>query len=538
MAEAVIVAAARTPIGKVGRGTLADVRSDDLGGFAVDRALDQVPALDPAEVTDLYWGCALTYHSQGYNIARQVGLLSRLPDGVPATTMTRACASSLTALRAAVHAVWADDGSAYVVGGSDSYSMVMGRGFDPDDHNPRFTDPARSDYAGPAYIDVFDTAEIVADRYGVTRSEMDAFALESHRRAIAARDSGFWEHEISPYVKADGTVVSDDDCPRANTSLEALAALTPVLADWSGLGGSAENADGGGSADGDGAFGTRGRGEGRGGHGVDERDRQCSPARGEPGGWRGHGPESQPNDSVRPGQHATGDGSGRNGGVGDPASRRDQGGRVGTAWVAGGRVDPARVAGDPVSRDDEAGVVGDPAGRGDEGGRVDAARVDAARVAGGRVTAGNTTVAGDGAAALVVMSARRAAELGLTPLARVTATAVSGLAPEVMGMGPVEATRRALARAGQGIGDVDVVECHENFAAQVIPVCRELGIDVERQLNPFGGSLALGHPSGMTGARIVVTLLNALRALDGTLGLATTCAAGGQGLTVVLERLA
>jgi len=389
MAEAVIVAAARTPIGKVGRGSLADVRSDDLGGFAVDRALDQVPGLDPAEVADLYWGCALTYHSQGYNIARQVGLLSRLPDSVPGTTMTRACASSLTALRAAVHAVAADDGDAYVVGGSDSYSMVMGRGFDADDHNPRFTDPTRPDYAGPAYVDVFATAEIVADRYGVTRSEMDALAFASHRRAIAARADGFWDHEISPYATADGTVVTDDDCPRATTALDALAALKPVL-----------------------------------------------------------------------------DGDGR-----------------------------------------------------------------------GRVTAGNTTVAGDGAAALVVMSAGRAAALGITPLARVTATAVSGLAPEVMGMGPVEATRRALAKAGLAIGDVDVVECHENFAAQVIPVCRELGIDMERQLNPYGGSLALGHPSGMTGARIVVTLLNALRARDETLGLATTCAAGGQGLTVVLERL-
>ena len=388
MADAVIVAAARTPIGKVGRGSLADVRSDDLGGFAVDRALDQVPALDPASVADLYWGCALTYHSQGYNIARQVGLLSRLPDTVPATTMTRACASSLTALRAAVHAIGADDGDAYVVGGSDSYSMVMGRGFDAADHNPRFGDPSVPGFAGHAYIDVFDTAELVAERWGVSREEMDELALESHRRAVAARSEGFYAREISPYPKADGTVVADDDCPRADTSLERLAALRPVLA-------------------------------------------------------------------------------------------RD----------------------------------------------------------GARVTAGNTTVAGDGAAALVVMSADRAAALGVTPLARVTATAVSGLAPEVMGMGPVEATRRALGRAGVTMADVDVVECHENFAAQVIPVCRELGIDVDGQLNPYGGSLALGHPSGMTGVRIVVTLLNALRAADGSVGVATTCAAGGQGLSVVVERL-
>lgn len=397
MSEAVIVASARTPIGKVGRGALADVRSDDLGGFAVARALAQVPALDPGEVADLYWGCALTYHSQGYNIGRQVGLLSGLPVSVPATTMTRACASSLTALRAAVHAIEAGDGDAYVVGGSDSYSMVMGRGFGPEDHNPRFVDEARPDFAGHAYIDVFDTAEIVADRYGVTRQEMDELALLSHRRAVAARDDGFYAREISPYVKADGTVVGHDDCPRPDTSLERLAELRPVLRDWPGT-------------------------DGRGG-------------------------------------------------------------------------------------------------------------------LGGRVTAGNTTVAGDGAAALVVMSATRAAELGVEPLARVVATAVSGLAPEVMGVGPIQATRRALDRAGLVVGDLDVVECHENFAAQVIPVCRELGIDVERQLNPFGGSLALGHPSGMTGVRLVVTLLNGLRRLDATLGAATTCAAGGQGMTVVVERL-
>jgi acetyl-CoA C-acetyltransferase len=388
MAEAVIVAAARTSIGKVGRGSLADVRSDDLGGFAVAEALAQVPALDPRDVADLYWGCALTYHSQGYNIGRQVGLLSGLPDTVPATTMTRACASSLTALRAAVHGVWADDGDAYVVGGSDSYSMVMGRGFGPDDHNPRFADPARSDFAGHAYVDVFDTAEIVAERWDVSRREMDELALLSHRRAVAAQKDGFYAREISPYPRADGTVVADDDCPRPDTSLERLAELRPVV----------------------------------------------------PG-------------------------------------------------------------------------------------------------AGSRVTAGNTTVAGDGAAAAVVMSAARAAELGVEPLARVASTAVSGLAPEVMGMGPVEATRRALDRAGLTIGNLDVVECHENFAAQVIPVCRELGVDVERQLNPFGGSLALGHPSGMTGVRLVVTLLNGLRQLDATLGAATTCAAGGQGLTVILERL-
>jgi acetyl-CoA C-acetyltransferase len=400
VSEAVIVASARTPIGKVGRGSLADVRSDDLGGFAVDQALAQVPALDPAEVTDLYWGCALTYHSQGYNIGRQVGLLSQLPDTVPATTMTRACASSLTALRAAVHAIRAGDGEAYVVGGSDSYSMVMDRGFGPEDHNPRFTDAARPDFAGHAYVDVFDTAEVVADRYGVSRQEMDELALLSHRRAVAAREGGFFAREISPYPKPDGTVVHDDDCPRPDTSLERLADLRPVLRNWAGPGAS-------------------------GGSGA----------------------------------------------------------------------------------------------------------------SGGRVTAGNTTVAGDGAAALVVTSADRAAELGLAPLARVISTAVSGLAPEVMGVGPIEATRRALDRAGLAVGDLDVVECHENFAAQVIPVCRELGIDVERQLNPFGGSLALGHPSGMTGVRLVVTLLNGLRQRDATLGAATTCAAGGQGMTVVVERL-
>jgi acetyl-CoA C-acetyltransferase len=150
---------------------------------------------------------------------------------------------------------------------------------------------------------------------------------------------------------------------------------------------------------------------------------------------------------------------------------------------------------------------------------------------------GNTCVGADGAAAVLVASATRAAELGITPLARIVASAGSGCEPELMGIGPIEASRAALARAGLAIGDVDVVECHENFAAQVLPVCDELGIDVDRQLNPYGGAIALGHPPGMTGARLVGTLVHGLAERDGTFGLATTCVAGGQGIAMVVERL-
>src|SRR6185437_6395225 len=349
MTEAVIVAAARTPIGRAGKGSLVGARSDDLGGFVVEQTLGKVPEVDPGEIEDLYWGCALTYYSQGYNIARQVGLLGGLPNSVGATTMTRACASSLTAVRAAAHAIAAGDGTAYMVGGSDSYSMVFGRGFGEDDQNPRFTDEGRPDFVNHAYIDVFDTAEKVADRYQVSRQAMDELALRSHRLAVAARADGFWDREIAPYPLADGETVAADDCPRGDTSMERLAALKPVV--------------------------------------------------------------------------------------------------------------PAL---------------------------------------GGRVTAGNTTVAGDGAAAMLLMSRARAEELGVTPLARVVSSAVSGLEPELMGLGSIEATRKALDRASLKVEDLDIVECHENFSAQVLPIVEELGIDVDRQLNPFGGSLALGHPSGMT----------------------------------------
>jgi acetyl-CoA C-acetyltransferase len=389
MAEVVIVGAARTPIGRSFTGSMADVRSDDMGGFVVAQILRQLPQVEPWLVQDLYWGCALPHHSQGYNMARQVGLIGGLPDTVPAATMSRACGSSLTAVRAAAHAIQADDGEIYLAGGSESDSMCMGRGFDEIDRNPRFTDENSVDFINRAYMDVFTTAERVADLHHVSRIAMDEFAVLSQQRVAAAISDGFYAREISAYTTPSGALVSLDECPRPDTTVERLAALRPIVPD-----------------------------------------------------------------------------------------------------------------------------------------------------AGGRVTAGNTTVAGDGAAAVMLMSAERAAQLEVIPLARIVATAMSGLDPELMGLGSIEATRKALARAAMKVRDLDIVECHENFSSQVIPICEELDIDVDRQLNPFGGSLALGHPSGMTGARILVTLLNGLARRDETLGAATTCTAGGQGATVIVERLA
>jgi acetyl-CoA C-acetyltransferase len=389
MADAVVAGFARSPIGRGFKGALSDVRADDLGGRVVDALLTQLPQVDRSGIADTYWGCSLPHFSSGYNMARQVVMLAGLPVTVPATTMVRSCGSSGTALRAATHAIGCDDGDIYLVGGSDSFSLCYGKGFDVDDENPRFNDPTRPDFVNLAYIPVFDTAELVADKYGITREEMDAFALRSQERAARARDDGYFADEIVPYEKSDGTVVVEDDCLRPATTLEGLAALRPIC--------------------------------------------------------------------------------------------------------------PER---------------------------------------GGRVTAGNTCVGADGASAMLVMSESRARELEIQPMARIVATAVSGCEPELMGIGPIEASRKALDRAGLVIGDLDIVECHENFSVQVLAVCEQLKIDIERQLNPFGGAIALGHPPGMTGVRLIGTLIHGLQARDGMLGLASTCVAGGQGVATIVERLA
>ena len=410
MPEAVIVATARSPIGRAFKGSLKDERPDDLAAAMVAAALAKIPAFDPNDegrgLDDLYLGCAEPSGEAGSNMARVVTILAGL-DNVPAATINRFCASSLQTLRMAFHAIKAGEGDAFVAAGVEAVSRYRdwaGAGeTDAGTHNPLF-EPARQRTAARAasntpwtdprlggrmpdiYISMGQTAENVATSYGVGRAEQDAWAVQSQNRAEAALASGFFGREITPYTRRDGTVIDRDDSPRSGVTLDAVSALQPVF-----------------------------RAE-------------------------------------------------------------------------------------------------------------------------GTVTAGNACPLNDGAAAVVVMSDARAKELGLEPLARIVATGVSALSPELMGMGPVEATRRALTRAGLTIGDIDLVELNEAFAVQVVASARELGIDPER-LNVHGGAIALGHPFGMTGARMTTTLLNGLRERDGSLGLATLCVGGGQGMAVILERL-
>ena len=381
MPEAVIVGAARTPIGRARKGSLVGARPDDLVAFAIEAALAQAPALDRAEIVDVMVGCGFPEQKQGMNLARRAALLAGLPATVPGTTVNRFCASSLQTIRMAFHAIRAGEGDAFVAAGVESISQVDGYPKDVEELHPRLA----GDEAPIAnvYIPMGLTAENVAERYDVSREDMDRFAQRSQERAVAAQDSGFFDREVTPW---DG--VARDDGPRRDSTLERLRELEP-------------------------AFKPK-----------------------------------------------------------------------------------------------------------------------------GKVTAGNSCPLNDGAAAVVVVSEQRARELGLSPRARIVASAVSGIEPEIMGVGPIGAIREVLKRAGMTIDDVDVVELNEAFAAQVLPVCREVGIDpFGDKLNPHGGAIALGHPYGMTGARIMCTLLNDLETLDGTIGLETMCVGGGQGMAMLVERV-
>jgi acetyl-CoA C-acetyltransferase len=405
--QAVIVAAARTPIGRAGKGSLRDVRPDDLAAGVISAALAQVPALDPADLDDLYVGCAEPRDEHGGNLARRIAVQLGL-DGVPAATINRFCASSVQTARMAFHAIKAGEGHAFVSAGVECVSRYRGfgsAGVDPvDTHNPRFAaaeqrtltyaqtnwawqDPRLEGQLPDIYIAMGQTAENVATARGISRAEQDEFGVWSQHKCEKALANGVFEAEIAPVVLPDGTVVARDDCPRPGTTLEGIAGLKPAF------------------------------------------------------------------------------------------------------------------------------------------------RPD------GTITAGNCCPLNDGAAAVVIMSDRRAGELGLTPLARIVATGVSALSPEIMGLGPVEASRRALARAGLSIGDIDLVEINEAFAVQVIASARDLDLDTDR-LNVHGGAIALGHPFGSTGARIMTTLINAMQTRDASLGLETMCVGGGQGMAIILERLA
>ncbi|GAA2861663.1 acetyl-CoA C-acetyltransferase [Streptosporangium fragile] len=405
MPEAVIVATARSPIGRAFKGSLKDIRPDDLTVQIIQAALAKVPQLDPNTIDDLMLGCGLPGGEQGFNMGRVVATLLGL-DGVPGTTVTRYCSSSLQTTRMALHAIKAGEGDVFVSAGVECVSRFAKGNSDslPDTQNPLFDDArARSAKAAEGggevwhdprgdgrlpdiYIAMGQTAENLAGLKGISRQEQDEFGVRSQNLAEKAIANGFWEKDITPVTLPDGTVVSKDDGPRAGTTYEAVSQLKPVF------------------------------------------------------------------------------------------------------------------------------------------------RPD------GTVTAGNCCPLNDGAAAVIVMSDTKAAELGITPLARIVSTGVTGLSPEIMGLGPVEASRQALARAGMSIGDVDLVEINEAFAAQVIPSYQDLGIDIDR-LNVNGGAIAVGHPFGMTGARITSTLINSLAFHDKSIGLETMCVGGGQGMAMVLERL-
>ncbi|MEU9267445.1 acetyl-CoA C-acetyltransferase [Streptomyces sp. NPDC048251] len=405
MPEAVIVSTARSPIGRAFKGSLKDLRPDDLTATIIQAALAKVPELDPRDIDDLMLGCGLPGGEQGNNLGRIVAVQMGM-DHLPGCTITRYCSSSLQTSRMALHAIKAGEGDVFISAGVETVSRFAKGNSDslPDTRNPLFAeaeartaavaaqegtswhDPREDGLVPDAYIAMGQTAENLARLKGVTRQDMDEFGVRSQNLAEEAIKNGFWEREITPVTLPDGTVVSKDDGPRAGVTLEGVQGLKPVF------------------------------------------------------------------------------------------------------------------------------------------------RPD------GMVTAANCCPLNDGAAAVVVMSDTKARELGLTPLARIVSTGVSGLSPEIMGLGPVEASNQALRRAGLGIGDIDLVEINEAFAAQVIPSYRELGIDLDK-LNVNGGAIAVGHPFGMTGARITGTLINSLQFHDKQFGLETMCVGGGQGMAMVIERL-
>ncbi|MGV0642264.1 acetyl-CoA C-acetyltransferase [Mycolicibacterium sp. XJ2546] len=404
MPEAVIVATARSPIGRAAKGSLVDMRPDDLAAQMVRAVLDKVPALDPREIDDLIMGCGQPAGEAGFNVGRAVAVQLGY-DFLPGTTVNRYCSSSLQTTRMAFHAIKAGEGHAFISAGVETVSRFPKGTADgwPDSKNPVFADAmSRSEQAAAGadewhdprqdgqlpdvYIAMGQTAENVALATGISREDQDHWGVRSQNRAEEAINSGFFEREIVPVTLPDGTTVSKDDGPRAGTTYDKISQLKPVF---------------------------------------------------------------RPN---------------------------------------------------------------------------------------GTVTAGNACPLNDGAAALVVMSDTKARELGLTPLARIVSTGVSGLSPEIMGLGPIEATKKALTNAGMSIGDIDLYEINEAFAVQVLGSARELGMD-EDKLNVSGGAIALGHPFGMTGARITATLLNNLTTYDKTFGLETMCVGGGQGMAMVIERL-
>lgn len=383
--DAVIVDAVRSPIGRAHKGGLVDMRPDDLLGTVLGELVRRHPEVDPASIDEVVAGCGYPWGEQGYNVARAGSLLAGFPSSVPAHTVSRLCASSLQAIRAGAHAIALGEADVVVAGGVESVSRV-GRDRHLAEPNPRFDPEAPGETVADYYRTMVETAELVAQRYGVTRQRMDEFAQRSQEKAVAAQKDGRFDREIVP-IEAAGTVVDRDEGPRPGSTLAGLAGLGPVLE-------------------------------------------------------------------------------------------------------------------------------------------------------GGSVTAGNACPLNDGAAGVLLTSAERAESLGLTPRARVLGSVAVGVDPEVMGVGPVGAVQRLLERHGMTVDDIDVVEFNEAFAAQVIASLDVIGIDpLDGRVNPHGGAIALGHPFGMTGARMMCSLLNTLETADGTLGIETMCVGGGQGQAMLVERL-
>jgi acetyl-CoA C-acetyltransferase len=382
MPEAVIVDAVRTPIGRAAKGSLKDVRADDLAAVPLRAIFERNPEVDPSETVDVMMGNAAGQGEQGYNVGRNALLLAGIDHHVPGVTVNRFCASSLQTIRMAFHAIRAGEGDQYVAAGVEAVSRTGDGGsweFNPD------LDGSEGSHFN-VYIPMGLTAENVAERCHVSRQAQDEWAVVSQTRAVAARDGGHFDREIVAVATPDGTEVTADDGPRPGTTMEKLAALQPVF------------------------------------------------------------------------------------------------------------------------------------------------RPD------GTVTAGNACPLNDGAAAVLVMSEEKASALGLKPRARIVASSVAAIRPEIMGLGPIPAIRSLLEQTGMTIDDVDVVEINEAFAAQIVPCMQELGIDGDK-LNPFGGAIALGHPFGMTGARIMTTLLNDLETLDARYGIESMCVAGGMGMAMLVERM-
>lgn len=385
MKEAVVVSAVRSPMGRANKGNYIWTRIDDLGGEVIKACLAKVPQLDIKEIEDVIVGCAMPEGEQGMNVARNVSFLAGIPLSAGAVTVNRFCSSSLQTIIMAAQAIMTGNGDVQLSAGIESMSHVPMGGFNPS-LNPKLMKPGMPE----AYISMGLTAENVAVKYKISRTEQDEFAAASHAKAINAMEKGLFKNEIVPVTvltkEGKELKVDTDEGPRPGTTVEKLSTLKPVF-----------------KAD-------------------------------------------------------------------------------------------------------------------------------------GSVTAGNSSPLTDGAAATLVMSADKAKQLGIKPLARIVAMAVAGCDPAIMGIGPIPAVQKVLKRAGMTLDQIDIFELNEAFAAQSLAVIKELGIDMKK-VNPKGGAIALGHPLGCTGGRIMATLIQDLIQFDKRFGIETMCVGGGQGVAMIIERL-